>query len=154
MSDQFARDVTRDGVRGHGENFFLGLVAGLVAMVIGAGVWMGVAVTAGSQLHLIPIGFMAIGVGALVGFSVRVVGNGRGIIFGILGAVLTFLGCLGGDVLTVVQQSTGPTLSFVDALRTLDLTLLVTNLFSRMDVITYVAYGIGIYEGFVLSRRK
>jgi len=123
-------------------------------MGIGAAVWMGVAVTAGSQLHFIPIGIMAIGVGALVGFTIRIAGDGRGMIFGILGAVLTFLGCLGGDVLTVVQQSTGPSLSFMDALRVTDMTQLVTNLFSKMDVITYVAYGVGIYEGFTISRRK
>jgi len=35
-----------------------------------------------------------------------------------------------------------------------DMTQLVTNLFSKMDVITYVAYGVGIYEGFTISRRK
>ncbi len=153
MSDRFTQDVTRDGVRGHGENFFLGLVAGVIAMVIGAGVWMGVAVTAGSQLNVIPIGFMAIGVGALVGFAIRVVGDGRGIVFGLMGAVLTFLGCLGGDVLTVVQQSTGAH-DFFYTLQTTDLPELVTNLFSRMQVITSVAYGIGIYEGFTISRRK
>jgi hypothetical protein len=124
MSDRFAQDVSRDGVRGHGENFFLGLIAGVVAMGIGAAVW------------------------------IRIAGDGRGMIFGILGAVLTFLGCLGGDVLTVVQQSTGPSLSFMDALRVTDMTQLVTNLFSKMDVITYVAYGVGIYEGFTISRRK
>ena len=107
MSEQFAQDVARDGVRGHGENFFLGLVAGLVAMAIGAGAWVGIAVTAAKQFSFIPIGFMAIGVGALVGFAIRVAGNGRGMIFGIMGAVLTLLGCLSGDVLTVVQQSTG-----------------------------------------------
>ena len=154
MSDQFARDVTRDGVRGHGENFFLGLVAGIFAAAVGAAVWMGIAVIAAKQFSFIPIGLMAIAVGALVGFAIRVVGNGRGVLFGIMGAVLAFLACLSGDVLTVVQQSTGPALNFLDALRATDLTQLVPNIFSKMDVITYVAYGIGIYEGFVLSRRK
>jgi len=154
MAQQFGKDATADGVRGHGENFFLALLAGIVAAVIGAALWMGIAVTAAKQFSFIPIGVMAIAVGALVGFAIRVAGNGRGVIFGLLGAVLAFLGCLGGDVLTVIQQSTGPSLNFIDALKATDLSQLVQNIFAKMDVITYVAYGIGVYEGFTLSRRK
>lgn len=143
-----------DGVRGHGENFFLALLAGVVAAAIGAVAWMGIAVSAARQFSIIPLGVMAIAVGALVGFVIRIAGNGQGLIFGLLGAVLAFLGCLGGEVLTVVQQSTGPSLDFMAALKATDLSLLVPNLFAKMDVITYVAYGIGIYEGFALSRRN
>jgi hypothetical protein len=154
MPQQFSGDVTTDGVRGHGDNFPLGLLGGIIAAIIGAVIWMGFAVTAGSLLHVIPIGIMAIVVGALVGFTIRILGNGRGLIFGLMGALLAFLGCLGGEVLTVVQQSTGPSLVFVDAMKAVDLTQLVPTIFSKMDVMTYIAYGVSVYEGFTISRQK
>lgn len=80
-----------DGVRGRGENLALGFLAGLVAAAIGAGVWM--AVTVMMNVH---VGYVALAVGALVGLAIRVAGNGQNMLFGIMGALLTLAGCLGG----------------------------------------------------------
>jgi hypothetical protein len=149
MSQQFAKDVTMDGVRGREENLLFGTFAGIIAAIVGALIWMGITVATG--LH---VGYVALGVGALVGLAVRFVGNGRGMIFGIIGAVLTLIGCLGGEVLTVVQLSSTPQRDFYNTLMTLDLTQLVTNIFDRMDPIMYLIYAIGIFEGYKLSIRK
>ena len=149
MSDQFAPDVTVDGVRGHGENFFLGLMAGIIAAIVGAGIWMGLTVATG--MH---VGYVAIGVGALVGFAIRLVGNGRSMIFGITGAVLTFVSCLTGEVAAVIQRSTSPESDFFAVLKAVDLTQLVSNIFAHTDPIMYFIYAIGIFEGYKLSMRK
>jgi len=149
MAQPFAKDVVMDGVRGRGENFVLGLLAGLVAAAIGAGVWM--AVTVMLKVH---VGFVALGVGALVGLSIRVAGNGRNILFGIMGALLTLAGCLCGEVLAAVQSAVTPEHDFYSVLTTIDLVALVTTIFTKMDVIMYVIYGIGIFEGYKLSMRK
>jgi hypothetical protein len=149
MSQQFGKDVVWDGVRARGENLFLGILAGIFAAGVGALVWMGITVATG--MH---VGYVAIGVGALVGLAIRYAGNGRGMIYGIIGAVLTLAGCLGGDVLAVVQQSVSPERDFYNTLITLDLVQLITTIFSKMDPIMYLIYGIGIFEGYKLSIRK
>jgi len=149
MSDQFAKDVTTDGVRGHGENLFLGIMAGAIAAIVGALIWMGITVATG--LH---VGYVALGVGALVGLTIRFAGNGTSMIFGVFGAVLTLLGCLGGEILTVVQLSATPQHDFFSLLTSVDLGQLVPRIVEKMDPIMYLIYAIGIFEGYKLSIRK
>jgi hypothetical protein len=148
MAIKFAGDVVTDGVGKEG-NLFLGILAGLVAAAIGAVLWMLVAVLTG--MH---IGFVALGVGILVGVAVRYAGHGRGIVFGIVGAVLTLVGCLGGEVLTVIQLSTNAERNFYESMMSVDLGQLIANIFDRMDPLMYLIYGIGIFEGYKLSIRK
>jgi hypothetical protein len=149
MSQPFAKDVTTDGVRGREENLLFGILAGIIAAIVGALIWMGIAVATEWRG-----GIVALIVGALVGLTVRYVGNGRGVIFGIIGAALTLIGCLGGEVLTVVQLASTPQRDFFNTLMTIDLTQLITNIFDRMDSILYLIYAIGIFEGYKLSIRK
>jgi hypothetical protein len=149
MSQQFAKNVAVDGVRGREENIPFGILAGALAAVVGALVWMGITVATG--LH---VGYVALGVGALVGLAVRYVGNGRSMIFGIIGAVLTLIGCLGGEILTVVQLSSTPQHDFYNVLTTVDLTQLVPRILDQTDPIMYLIYAIGIFEGYKLSIRK
>ncbi len=149
MSQQFAKDVVFDGVRGHGENVLLGFIAGLAAAVVGAGIWMGVELATGAQL-----GLVAIAIGALVGLSVRVAGNGRSSIFGLIGAVLTFASCLAGDILVVAQQSVAPGRDFYAAITSLDLVQTVTSIFTHMTPVSYLILGIGIFEGWKFSMKR
>ncbi len=138
-----------DGVRGRGENLALGFLAGLVAAAIGAGVWM--AVTVMMNVH---VGYVALAVGALVGLAIRVAGNGQNMLFGIMGALLTLAGCLGGEILAVAQSLVTPEHDFYHVLTTIDLVQLVIAIFSKMDPIMYLIYGIGIFEGYKLAIRK
>jgi hypothetical protein len=149
MSQQFGKDVAMDGVRGSGENLFLGILAGAIAAAIGAAIWMGITMATGVQF-----GLVALGVGALVGLAVRLVGNGTSMIFGVLGAILTLIGCLGGEILTRIQQESTPQHNFFATLNTVDLPQLLTTIFTQMGPVSYLIYGIGIYEGYKLSIRK
>jgi len=149
MSQQFAKDVTVDGVRGREENLPFGILAGTVAAIVGALIWMGITVATG--MH---VGYVALGVGALVGLAVRYVGHGSSMIFGIIGAVFTLIGCLGGEILTMVQLSTTPQHDFYSVLTTVDLTQLVPRILDKTDPIMYLIYAIGIFEGYKLSIRK
>jgi hypothetical protein len=148
MSDQFSKAVSYDNVHS-GNNFVLGLLAGVVAAAIGAAVWMGLTVATGWH-----VGYVAIGVGALVGFAIRTAGKGTTVIFGIMGAVLTFLGCLSGEVMAAIQLSTSAQENFLDVLKSADLVQLVSSILSNTDPIMYLIYGFGIFEGYKLSIRK
>ena len=149
MAQQFGKDVAMDGVPGRGENLLLGLLAGVIAAGLGALIWMGITVATG--LH---VGYVALGVGALVGLAVRFAGNGSGMIFGIIGAVLTLIGCLGGEILAMVQLLVTPQRDFYNTLISVDLTSLVANIVNKTDPIMYVIYAIGIFEGYKLSMRR
>jgi hypothetical protein len=149
MAQQFARDVSVDGVRGRGENIVLGLLCGLVAAAIGAGIWMGTEVAIQAQFGLI-----AIAVGALVGFAVRLGGNGTSAIFGLMGAVLTLASCLTGEILAVAQMASTPERDLFTTLTTMDIGQTLGNIFSHMGAMGFVIYGIGIFEGYKFSIRK
>ena len=149
MHQQFAQDVIVDGVRGRQENLLFGIFAGILAAMLGAVIWMGIAAATG--LH---VGYVALGVGALVGLTVRSFGNGGGMFFGIIGAALTLAGCLGGEVLTVAQLASSPQRDLLNTLMTLDLNQTLSNIFYRMDPLMYLIYAIGIFEGYRLSIRK
>ena len=138
-----------DGVTGRGGNLFLGIFAGLVAAVIGSAIWMGITIATG--MH---IGYVALGVGALVGFAIRYAGHGTSIVFGIFGAVFTFLSCLCGEVLSVLEKSTSGQQGLLDLLKTADLVQVTGNIFAQTDLIMYLIYAIGIFEGYKLSRVK
>jgi len=132
------------------QNLPLALVAGAGAAIVGAAVWAGVTVATEYQ-----IGFMAIGIGFLVGFAVRSLGKGITSTFGLLGATLSLLGCALGNLLTVtaiVAKQEG--VAFLDALSQLDAELaakLMGAFFSPMDLLFYL---IALYYGYKLSFRQ
>lgn len=78
------------------QNLPLGIAAGLVAAIVGGAVWAGI--TVASQMQ---IGWMAVGVGFLVGLAVRRLGKGLTKPFGIAGGALALLGCLLGNFLAM-----------------------------------------------------
>ena len=78
------------------KRLLLGGFAGLAAAIIGAIIWAVVTVTTKYQ-----IGLMALGVGALVGFAMRI-GNG-GKSFSILAALLAFFGCILGNLFFIAR---------------------------------------------------
>ncbi|MEO5915491.1 MAG: hypothetical protein ABIS50_14760 [Luteolibacter sp.] len=80
---------------GTSENLVTGGLAGLAAALVGAGTWAAVTYFTNYQ-----IGFMAIGVGYLVGVTMRKYGNGQSNAFGVLAAVLAVLGCVLGNLLS------------------------------------------------------
>jgi hypothetical protein len=146
MADSFSKDVALDGVRSRGSNLFLAILAGIIAAALGALLWMGVQVALNLQ-----IGFVAIVIGIMVGYAIRVAGNGHTVIYGILGALLTFAGCLGGEILANLYAISTPQQGVLDLLKTTDFAALAETIFSRMNPISYVIYGIGIFEGYKLS---
>ena len=86
------------------ENLPLGALAGVLAAVVAAALWGGLA-----ALTHYKIGFAAVGVGYLVGMAVRKAGNGHSPVFGYVGAVLALVGCVAGDVFSDVAMVTRET---------------------------------------------
>lgn len=72
-------------------NMLGGLIGGALGGLIGAAVWAGIAYTTGYE-----IGWIAWGVGVLVGFGVTRGGKGRGVPAGVLAVGITILSILAG----------------------------------------------------------
>jgi len=89
------RSVNR--VESRSENLPMGFMGGLAAAIASAGLWALITIVLGYQAAC-----MAIGVGFLVGLSVRLAGKGTHRAFGIMGAVLACGACVAGNALTVV----------------------------------------------------
>jgi hypothetical protein len=129
------------------DNLPLALVAGLVAAAIGAGLWAVITVASGWQ-----IGWMAVGVGFLVGIAIRKLGNGSTVVFGIIGALFSLAGCIAGNLLSVVGFITKEYgTSFVVVLGELTPPVAINLLIETGSPIDLLFYGIAVYEGFKLS---
>ena len=75
----------------------LGIGGAVVAAVLGAIAWAAITATTHFQ-----IGYMAVGVGILAGYVMRVLSGGRDRADGIATGVIALLGCVLGNLLTTV----------------------------------------------------
>jgi hypothetical protein len=131
------------------QNPIMGFVGGLSAALIGAVLWAGI--TYASNLK---IGFMAVGIGYMVGYAVRIFGKGIDAVFAYMGAGLALFGCVFGDLLTsilLIDNETGSALgSSLYLLLSFDsITALMKVIFSPIDLLFY---GLAMHNGFRFAR--
>ena len=147
--DQAQQEHLVRGLRGE-ENWIAAAASALAASLIGAALWATI-----SAITEYQIGFMALGVGALVGYAVRVAGRGTTRAFGVLGATLSLFGCLVGNVLTaavLVGQSAGIRPQLV--LTELSPAIIVDITLATSSLIDLLFYAIAAYEGYRFSFRQ
>jgi len=142
-------DLAMQGFRSE-QNLMMGIAAGGAAALAGAAAWAIITVVTDFQ-----IGWMAVGIGFLVGYSVRALGKGIDRQFGIAGASLSFLGCVLGNLLAVcimaAKQENVPVMDILSQLSPGLATALMKSTFHPMDLLFY---GIALYEGYKLSFRQ
>jgi len=132
------------------QNLIMATLAGGAAALIGACAWSAITVMTNYQ-----IGWMAVGVGFLVGYAVKTFGKGIDRSFGIVGAVWSLAGCAAGNLLTVVgtiaKQQNIPVMNILEKLDAEIIASLMQATFNPMDVLFY---GIAVYEGYRFSFRQ
>jgi hypothetical protein len=118
-------------------NLPLAVAAGVGAMAVGTAVWVGITVATDFQ-----IGYMAVGVGFLVGLGMRVAGRGAGQPYHAIGAALALLGCALGNLFTgCVLLARELETSFGEVVAKLNPEMageIMKVMFSPMDVLFYV----------------
>jgi hypothetical protein len=131
------------------QNIPLAVAAGLVAAIIGAGLWAAVVYFTGMELGLI-----AIAVGALVGYAIREAGQGVDKAFGILGGLCAALGwALGtllGDEALLAKEVGKPIWTVMTHLGPGEAISFAMRAADTMDL---VFLAIAVYEGYRLSFR-
>jgi len=127
-----------------------GILAGLGAAILGACLWAVITVLTGYQ-----IGWMAVGVGFLVGFANRTFGRGVDKTFGYCGALLALVGCVLGNLLSVCimigNQTETSSLTVLSSLNPGTAIDLILATFQPMDILFY---GLALYEGYKFSFRQ
>lgn len=132
------------------QNLLMGTLAGLVASTIGAGIWATVTVMTEYQ-----IGWMAIGIGLLVGFAIRFTGKGINQSFGIVGGVMSLVGCVVGNIFTIsyfVAVNEG--MAFMDILSQLNLAIIVDMLTATFEAMDVLFYALAVYFGYKYAFRQ
>lgn len=128
------------------ENLPKAIICGIIACLVGAFAWGVISVTTGYQ-----IGYMAIGIGFLVGMAMRW-GNGTRPLFGYIGAVLALLSCVMGDYLSIIGFVANEyDLSYWEMLVTTNVADVMPILVDNMMSMTIAFYGMAVYEGYKLS---
>ena len=132
------------------QNLVVGGMAGLIAAVAGAAVWAGVTVVTEYQ-----IGWMAVGLGFLVGIAIRTMGRGIDQVFGVVGAVMALVGCVLGNVFTIawyISAQTGS--SLMSVLTQLDMELVIDLITETFQVMDILFYGLALYFGYKYAFRQ
>jgi hypothetical protein len=132
------------------QNLALAVLAGGAAALLGACVWAAITFATSFQ-----IGWMAVGVGFLVGYAVRTFGKGIDKSFAIVGAAWSLAGCAVGNLLSVIgvisKQQNIPFFDILEKLNPEIVASLMQATFSPMDLLFY---GIAVYEGYRFSLRQ
>jgi len=124
------------------------VVAGGLAAAAGAALWAVLTVLTGYQ-----IGFMAVGVGFLVGFAVRTAGRGVTPSFQIVGAAFALVGCLLGNLFAVVGMiSKIQEIPLGELLSELTPAIALEMMKASFNPMDLLFYAIAVYEGWKLSR--
>ena len=132
------------------QNLLFGMIGGIVAAAIGAAIWATLTAMTNFQ-----IGWMAVGVGFLVGHAVRMCGKGIDKSFGMVGATLSLLGCIAGNLLTVcIAISRHQQIPFFDLLSRLNPEIVVDLMRATFNPMDLLFYGIAVYEGYRFSFRR
>jgi hypothetical protein len=132
------------------QKYLNALIYGFLASIVGALVWAVVSIYTKHQF-----GYLAIGVGALVGFTIKYAGKGFELKYSLLGAFVSLFGCLLGNLLTVIGFTTQEyQIGFWQIISTLNLNTIIQVMIETFKFMDIVFYGLAIYEGFRFSTMK
>ena len=144
--DQYKLDRYLQEVKDN-QTLLFGILGGLAAGLAGAAVWA--LITAWTNYQ---IGWMAVGVGFLVGLAVRYLGRGIDTAFGIAGGAIALVSCVAGNLLAVVVSvSNQESIPFFQLLSRINPQIaidIMKETFHPMDVLFY---GLAVYVGYKYS---
>lgn len=128
-------------------NIVLALAVAVLLAAVSAAAWAWLTVSTERQYALV-----AILVGLLVGFGVRIAGRGTTPIYGILAGLFALLACIAGNILAqagfVAKEFDMPVMEVLQILTFDDIKVLLVETFSIMDILFY---GLAVYEGYKLG---
>lgn len=144
--DQMKLDRYMQEIRDN-QNLGMGVMAGIAAAAFGALIWG--AVTFYTEYQ---IGWMAVGIGFLVGIAIRHFGKGIDAAFGISGAVLALAGCLAGNIFTYcISIAKEEAMDVTEVIEQLDFQITIEMLIDTFTPLDILFYGLALYYGYKYS---
>jgi hypothetical protein len=132
------------------QNLVLAVLVGGGAALLGACVWAAITFATSFQ-----IGWMAVGVGFLVGYAVKTFGKGIDKSFAVVGALWSLAGCAFGNLLSVIAViSKHQNVPFFDILEKLNPEIVASLMQATFNPMDLLFYGIAVYEGYRFSFRQ
>ncbi len=132
------------------QNLPMAIGAGVAVGLLGSVLWALLTVSTGYQ-----IGYMAIAIGAGVGFSMRFAGKGIDQIFGISGGIIAVLSCAIGNFLSTIGFIANyESLGYFETLTMFDYNYLIPVMQETFSVIDLLFYGFAGYEGYKFAFRS
>jgi hypothetical protein len=132
------------------QDFGLGIVGGLVGGGIGAALWAVITYVTDYQ-----IGFMAVGVGFLVGYGVRLLGRGMDRAFGVAGGIIALVSVVLGNFLVSIGYLANIwEVGYIEALLSFNYAMTFELMSATFSPVDLVFYAIAIYEGYRFSFRQ
>ncbi len=125
---------------------------GFISSIAGAVIWAVVTVLTKYQ-----IGWMAVGVGFLVGLAIRKYGKGLTPLYGVIGAVLSLFGCLLGNILSLggfLAEKQGLPVMHAELMLLINPAAVAELLTATFDPRDVLFYAIAVYEGYRFSFRQ
>ncbi len=131
------------------QNLAMGVFGGLFAALVAASAWATITYYTGWQS-----GIVAVGLGWLVGYAVRRMGNGIDLVFGVAGAVLALLGIVFGNLLaTCAYLAENSGASILEVIATLDLDTAARILVEGFSPVDLLFYALAVYYAYKGSIR-
>lgn len=131
------------------QNLAGAVLAGLTGAIAGAFAWGAVALGTGAIIAVV-----AIGVGALVGFGVRVFGRGVTDVYAIVATCMAILGCAAGNLLALILfELAALDLSISQAISLLDPERLLADFVGTLGIMELFYWLVAAYSGWWLAKR-
>jgi hypothetical protein len=124
-------------------------IGGLAAFIICSIMWATLTVITHYQ-----IGYVAIGVGVVVGICVRYFGAGIDLIYGVIAALFALLGCAFGNLLSSLALSAEyESMEYFEALKFVNLDVITTIFIESFSLMHLLFYAIAASAAFRVARR-
>ena len=132
------------------QNMKLAILGGLSAFLFCSVLWALL-----TRITDYQVGYMAIGIGLIVGFAVRYSGRGYHWKFGLIGAIYSVLSIIVGNLIMVAQYiSHTENIPHFDVIITVYFEIILAIILSLFESIDILFYGIAMYVAFKISYRR
>lgn len=132
------------------QNFSRAIIFGTIAGILGSIIWCIITVTTGFKFGLI-----AIGIGALVGYTIRYIGKGIEQKFGFVAAIISLFSIILGNFLSVIAFTANElNLNTFDILLNFDYSYTFDVLIETFSIMDLVFYLFAIFESYKFAFRE
>lgn len=132
------------------QNLPAAIITGFLSSIVGAGIWAFITIETGFQF-----GFMAVIIGAIVGFVVRTFGKGITKKFGCIGAAFSLFGCILGNIFSFTALIANHySIGFWVIFSQLNFNLIWQMMVDWFSLIDLLFYAIAIIEGYRFALKQ